>query len=266
MKMHVNPFIGHMPVSEIEQRHIVKVLTPLWITKETTARKVYQRVTLIMDWAKAHGHRTGDNPANGAEFGLPKQLRKGGHHGSVAVAAIPAFVAKLRAHNAAEAVTRLSLEWLILTATRQTETRGARWDEIDAKAKVWTVPQDRMKSHVPHRVPLSDRCLTILDEMRSATGNAALIFGNAAGAMLSENTHNNLVKAVAGDDEPTCHGMRSSFKDWAVDMTKYPSELSEAALAHLVKDKTQAAYERTDRLEPRRPLMQDWADYCASKT
>ncbi len=257
------PVFGSKQVKDVEQADVLKALSPIWTTKIETAYRLKQRMALVFDWAKTHGHRTGDNPCSGVEHGLPSQPKKVAHHGALAIDAMPGFMAKLRTHDAADLVTRLSTEWLILTATRQNETRGADWAEIDASAKTWTIPAERMKAEVEHVVPLTDRSMTILDEIAAMSGGKrdGLIFSIGGRKALSENTHANLVKAVSGDDNATAHGMRSTFRDWASERTSFPSDVAEMALAHTIKNKVEAAYRRGNLLEKRRELMAAWQTF-----
>ena len=159
--------------------------------------------------------------------------------------------------------TKLSLEWLILTATRQTEVRLADWSEIDLKAKTWTIPEARMKMGAEHVIPLTPRMMQILADAKALQGDAGLIFKGAKGKPQSENTHANLAKSVSGDDAITAHGFRSTFRDWASERTSFPNEVIEKSLAHATKSATEAAYFRSNLIERRRELMAAWCNYVS---
>lgn len=256
------PVIGDMPVADVDQPHCLRVLSPIWLGKPETARRVRQRLRTVFDWAKTHGHRTGDNPIGGIEHGLPRQKDKVAHHVALDIDKLPGFMKALRAHNA-EPETKLSLEWLILCAARQNEVRFAQWSDIDLKARTWTIPAARMKADVDHVVPLSDRCLAILAEATALGGDEGLLFKGEKGKAMSENTHANLAKSVSGDDAITAHGFRSTFRDWVSERTGFPSDVAEAALAHAVKNDVEAAYRRGKLLEKRREMMAAWASFAA---
>ena len=175
------------------------------------------------------------------------------------VSRAPAFLAELRERDY---ISSRALEFTILTAARTNEAIGARWDEIDIKGKVWTIPADRMKSGRSHRVPLSERAVEILSSTPQLNGGAFVFPGGKAGRPLSNMAMLELVRGIVGNGI-TVHGFRSSFKDWAREQTSFPNELSEAALAHVIRDKTEAAYARGDLFDKRRKLMDTWAAYCA---
>lgn len=251
-----------MPVDAITTTDIVAVLEPHWREKHETASRLRGRLENVLDYAKTRGLRDGENPARWKghiEHLLPKpsaELRmKRGHHAALPFAEIPAYMPAVRAKAA---TSSRALEFLILTAARTSEALGATWDEIELKAKVWTVPAARMKAGREHRVPLSPRAIEILEAMEGRTG---LVFkGAKEGAPLS-NTSLTKAMVTAGAPEATLHGFRSTFRDWVSEATHFPSELAEAALAHLVGDEVERAYRRGDALEKRRQLMAAWASY-----
>jgi integrase len=259
LKTYAFPFIGGLPVDVIGTPDILKVLFPIWTSKEETARRVAQRVEVVFDWAKAAGHRTGDNPVEGAKQGLQKQKARKGHHAAMPFKDVPAFVAALRTpgNNAA---SHIPLEFLILTATRTNEVLGARWSEVDIKETTWTIPAERMKAVREHRVPLVPRAIALLEQARLMSPTSELIFvGRNVERPLSNMT---LLEVLKRAKLPyTTHGFRSSFRDWAGETTAHPPDVCEMALAHTIKDKTEAAYRRGDMFERRRLLMRDWADY-----
>lgn len=245
------------PVDQITTGDLLGALRPIWQAKPETASKVRGRIERILDAAIALRHRT-DNPARwkgGLAALLPprKRLTKG-HHAAMGYADLPWFVDALRQREAGAA--RL-LEFLILTATRSGEARGATWDEIDLDGALWTVPAGRMKAGKEHRVPLTGRAVEILGVQRDKTGGSGLAFPNEQGQVPSVNVFGALFKrmGVAGI---TTHGFRSTFRDWAGNETEHAREVIEQALAHAVGDATERAYRRSDALDRRRALMEDW--------
>ena len=253
------------PVDEIDTEAVVAVLTPLWQTKAETASRLRGRIENVLDAARAKGHIP-SNEANPARLRghlahlLPKRNKlTRGHHAAMAYDDVPAFVARLRKR---EALAALALEFCILTAARSGEALGARWSEIDLAAKVWTVPADRMKAAREHRIPLSDRALAILQKLYETRIGDLVFPGLRDGKPLSNTAMEMLLRRM-DQDEATVHGFRSAFRDWAGNETHFPREVAEAALAHVVGDKAEQAYRRSDALEKRRDLMQAWANHCA---
>ncbi len=254
-------------VDRIETADVLATLKPIWAEKPETASRLRGRIERVLDAARAKGHREGENPARWRghlDHLLPKRQKlTRGHHAALPFAAVPAFVADLRGRNATAA---LALEFLILTAARSGEVRGATWVEIDTDAKVWTVPASRMKAGREHRVPLSASALAVLEKVRLLSGDKpeAIIFpGLKPDSSLSDAAFNALLIRMGIDrTKVTPHGFRSSFRDWAGEASSFPRELAEAALAHVVGDQTERAYRRMDALEKRRRLMDAWARYC----
>jgi integrase len=258
------PVIGQLSVADVETDHILRILEPIWSKKTETASRVRGRVEAVLDWAKARDQRRGENPARWRghlDKLLPAKtkVQRVTHQAAMPFDDVPAFVNKLRSLTS---ISARALEFTILTAARTGETIGAQWPEIDMKGKVWTVPPAHTKSGREHRVPLCDRALEILAALPREDGNDHVFVGARAGAGLSNMAMLELLRGLA--PELTVHGFRSSFRDWAGEQTNYPSELAEAALAHRLKDKTEAAYRRGDALEKRRRLMTAWAAYCAT--
>jgi len=252
------PKIGEKPVGEIGVAEVLDVLRPIWTTKAETARRVRQRIDAVMRWALAHGYAT-TNPVDAAAELLPKQRDAVEHHEAMPYADVPSFVKSLQAID--ESSSRLALEFAILTAARSGEVRGATWSEIDTKAATWTVPAERMKASREHRVPLSKQALALLKVAAKRAGTtdpAAPIFPNPYGKPLSDMALTQLMRGLERTE--TVHGFRSSFRDWCAEH-KVPRELAERALAHAVKDATEAAYHRTEQLEQRRPLMAQWGAF-----
>lgn len=267
------PRIGDRPLNEIGTPDVLAVLAPIWTAKPETARRVRQRIGLVLDWARAAGHRSGDNPIQLLGDALPRHKKAEQHHAALPYTDVPRFIELLRAGRA-ETISKLAFEFLILTAARTKEVRGARWVEIDRHAATWTIPGDdgsgrRMKSGREHVVPLSQRALAILDETRgiSEKGASGLIFpDHVTGRMMSENRFLSVRDSLGYKDRCTPHGFRSSFRDWAAEETAFPSEVAEMALAHAIRNKVEAAYRRGQLLGKRRELMDAWAEFVASAT
>ena len=253
------PRLGSRPVSEVTSADALEILSPIWHTKARTAKSVRQRIRAVLEWAVAMEYRT-DNPCDrigpvlGPQRDVVRHMRAL-PHGDVAAA--------LKAVQASKATTALKLafEFLVLTAARSGEVRLATWDEIDTRGHVWTIPAMRMKANRAHRVPLSERALEILAAARTLADGNPLVFPNRWGNYIKDTFLSQLLKALGIPAVP--HGFRSSFRDWAAEETDHPREVIEAALAHVVRNQTEAAYARSDLFERRRRLMEDWAAYLA---
>jgi len=259
LERHVFPRVGDMPVSEVTSADVIGILAPMWHGKPALARKLRQRMRAVMEWAVAMGLRP-DNPCDRVGPVLGVQGNRTQHlralpHGEVASA-----IRTVRA-SGGRPVVKLAFEFLVLTATRSNEVRGAVWREIDVEEAVWTIPAPRTKGNREHRVPLSGRALEILDEARRIGRGGALVFPGVRGRPLGRTAVWQLLKACGVEAVP--HGFRSSFRDWAAEETDHPREVAEAALAHKVRNQVEAAYRRTDLFERRRRLMDDWAAYLA---
>ena len=219
-----------------------------------------QRIGAVLDWAKAAGHRAGDNPVVGVTKGLPKQSERPEHHAALPYADVPAFVARLRGSDRAE-LTKLAFEFLILTAMRTSEVRGTEWQEVDEAEALWTVPAGRMKKRREHRVPLSGRALDIIKSARVLGDGSPLVFpGRNPTKPMSNTIFEMTLRRM--QVPVTTHGFRSSFRDWAAETTNLPREVAEMALAHTVGNKVEAAYRRGDLLAKRRELMELWSTFC----
>ena len=263
LTQYVVPVFGQKHVDQIESADVLKALSVIWLAKPETARRVLQRIRTVFDWAKASGHRSGDNPVDGVSKVLPKQNAAGAHHAALPYAKVSQFIKKLRKVDAG-ASSRLALEFMILTAVRTNEVLGARSSEIDLKKKTWTIPAERMKMKREHRVPLAPRCIEILKKASEVNDKSAFVFpGRSDDKPLSNMVFLMLLRRMKFNI--TAHGFRSTFRDWASEQTSFPSAVCEAALAHAIKDKTEAAYNRTDLFEKRRELMVTWAGYCTGK-
>ncbi|MEC8812788.1 MAG: integrase arm-type DNA-binding domain-containing protein [Pseudomonadota bacterium] len=268
LKTYASPFIGKVPVSEIDLPHIKAVLDPIWETKTETATRVRARMENILGWCAIHGYRDKENPARWSGYldeiyPSPEKIRKRNHFTALPVSEIPEFMANLRKRSGTAAH---ALEFLILTASRTNEVIGDKrigkpgitWAEIDPDKKVWTVPADRMKSGKVHRVPLVDRAIDILKLYPGEPGDH--IFSGPKGDIASNNFLSALLKRM--ESPVTAHGFRSTFKDWAREYTSYPDEVSELALAHVNSDATRAAYARSELIDKRRLLMAEWEKFC----
>lgn len=258
------PFFGDRPVNQVETAEILNALSKIWLTKPETARRVRQRIGTVLDWAKAAGHRSGDNPINGIAKGLPKQPKKQKHHAALPYSEVSSFISNLNKADANES-TRLAFEFLILTATRTSEVILAEWSEIDLEEMTWTIPAERMKAGNKYRVPLSDRCIEILGQAKELSDGGLYVFpGRSDKKPLSTMVFLMIIRRMGRD--VTAHGFRSTFRDWSAERTNFPREVCEMALAHSVSDKTEAAYLRGDLFDKRRQLMDTWAAHVGSAT
>ena len=256
LERHAFPRIGNRSVSEIASADVLEVLTPIWHVKVQTARNVRQRISAVMEWAIAMNLRP-DNPCDRLGPVLGKQNEVVRHMRALPHRDVAAAITAVRASDAAEAV-KLAFEFLVLTAARWGEVRGARWAEMDTTDHVWTVPAARMKANREHRVPLCRRAVEILDASRTfGDGGGRLVFTVGDGESLEEKVLRRLLERQRVPAVP--HGFRSSFRDWAAEETDHRREVIEAALAHVVGNKVEAAYARSDLFERRRRLMDDWA-------
>ena len=242
---------------------VLKALEPIWSTKTETARRVRGRVEAVLDWAKARGMRMGENPARWRgvlQHTLPARPQASlvKHHSALPYPRVGAFMATLRRE---EGTAARCLEFTILTAARTGEAVGAKWEEIDLKAALWTVPASRIKARREHRVPLSAPALALLKAQVKVRQGEYAFAGGRRGKPLSNMAMIALLKRMDRTGI-TVHGFRSTFRDWCAEQTSYPHEVGEMALAHAVGDKVEAAYRRGDLLTKRAQLMRDWAEYC----
>lgn len=256
------PVFGQKPVSEITSADVLAVLTPIWLSKHETARRVRQRIRAVLEWATVAGHRDGPNPAESVGAGLPRPPDRRHHFEAMSYERVPHFVRDLQECGSGELV-RLALEFLILTAARTGDVIGAHWSEIDFESATWTIPAERMKARREHRVPLSPRSIEILKRAKQLPPTIGLIFPGRRGKPLS-NMAMAMVMRRLGRTE-TVHGFWSSFRDWTAETTNVPREVCEAALAHAVENKTERAYRRTDLFAKRRQLMDAWAKFISGE-
>ena len=262
LEVYAFPRMGNIKVADVTTADVLAVLTPIWLTKGETARRVRQRIGTVMKWAVAQGWRQ-DNPADAIAQALPKQDRTQKHRKSLSYGDVASCIETVHRSKAASS-TKLCFELLVLCVTRSGEARLARWDEIDLEKAEWTIPGERMKAKKPHRVPLSSRAVDVLREAQSLDDGSGLVFpGTRSGKPLSDATLRKLVRELGYDVD--IHGFRTSFKTWCQERTNVPSEVSEFALAHVKRDKAEAAYARSDLFDKRRKLMERWAGFLGER-
>ena len=252
------PRIGKVPVSEVSSADVLEILTPIWHRKAETARRVRLRLRAVLEWAVAMEYRI-DNPCDRIGPVLGTQQHVARHMRALPHREVAAAIGTVRGSTALPAA-KLAFEFLVLTAARWGEVRGAEWAEIDRSGGVWTVPARRMKANRQHRVPLCGRALEILEEAEAlGEGDGPLVFTYGGGKALDDKQLRWLLRELGIAAVP--HGFRSSFRDWAGEETDHTREVIEAALAHVVRNRVEAAYARSDLFERRRILMDDWARY-----
>ena len=268
LKTYARPVIGNKPVNAITTEDILQILSPIWATKTETAKRVQGRIENIMDFAAAHQYRDPLNPARWRGhldklLPRPSRMKQVAHHPAMPYAEVPAFFDELSRNGS---VSALALQLLILTATRTLEVLHADWREIDLPSGVWTVPASRMKTRREHRVPLSDSAMTVLEALPRIEGCPFVFPGSRNGRPLSNMALLQLMRGMGygvnssrGDYVP--HGFRSTFRDWSGEVSSFPREVAEMALAHAIENKVEAAYRRGDLFAKRRKMMQAWADY-----
>ena len=263
LRTYAYPVFGNLPVAAVDTALVIKVLDPIWTTKPETASRLRGRIEAVLDFAKVRGYRDGENPARWKghlKEALPavSKVRKIKHHAALPYTEIGAFMADLRQRQGGAAG---ALEFAILTVARTSEVIGVRWPEIDMAQRIWTVPAERMKAGVEHRIPLSEQALALLGRVAATKVNDVVFCGQKPGHPLSNMALLMMLRRM-GRSDITVHGFRSTFRDWAADRTTFPREVVEAALAHTVVNKTEAAYRRSDLFEKRRPLIQQWGSFC----
>ena len=268
LKTYARPVIGKKPVNAIATEDILQILSPIWATKTETAKRVQGRIENIMDFAAAHQYRDPLNPARWRGhldklLPRPSRVKKVAHHPAMPYAEVPTFFDELSRNGS---VSALALQFLILTATRTLEVLHSEWREFDLPAGVWTVPASRMKTRREHRVPLSDSAMTVLEALPRIEGCPFVFPGSRNGRPLSNMALLQLMRGMGygvnssrGDYVP--HGFRSTFRDWSGEVSSFPREVAEMALAHAIENRVEAAYRRGDLFAKRRKMMQDWADY-----
>jgi integrase len=250
--------------ADIDTALVLKVLEPIWHKKPETASRLRGRIESVLDFATVRGHRAGDNPARWRghlEHMLASRTKLAPvkHREAMPYVEVPSFIAELRQRDG---TASLALEFTILTTARTAEVLGAEWTEIDLAAKCWSVPPSRMKAGKPHRVPLSARVLSIIGALPHERSGRFLFIGSRARAPLSDMAMLQVLRRM-GRGTLTVHGFRSSFRDWAAERTNFPREVIEMALAHVIENKAEAAYFRSDLWVKRAKLMEAWSNYCA---
>ena len=260
MQTYVLPHIGHRAIGDIKPGEIMDLLKPIWHTKEETARRVLQRIDAVFVSAITRELRDKASPCTGVARELGHRRHTQVHHAALPYPEVASFIGKLR-QRAGPLASRLAFEFLVLTATRSGEARGAAWSEMDLPARLWTISAQRMKARVAHSIPLSDRAIAILKTARAAFPGSNLCFPNAKGAGFSDMVFTKALRDMGLGGRATAHGFRTSFKTWAAE-TGVRDEVSEAALAHADPNAVRAAYRRTTFVDERRVVMQAWADFA----
>lgn len=257
------PTIGKLLVADVSQANVLQCLEPIWAAKTETASRLRGRIENVLDWARVRGYRTGENPARWRGhldklLATPGKIAQVEHHPAVPIDALPAFYADLHER---EGMGARALEFVLLTAARSGEARGATWEEINLDAGMWIIPSSRMKAKKEHRVPLSTPAIQMLKALpRSDETN--LVFWAARHGKLSDMTLTAVMRRMGRTEVP--HGLRSSFRDWCAERTNFPRDLAEKALAHTLASDVEAAYQRGDMLDKRRSLMDAWVKFLSS--
>jgi integrase len=265
LAQHADPILGDLPAQEVDTTAVDGALRPIWNATPRMARRVRARIEAILDWAKVRGYRDGENPARWRghlDKLLPasEMVKKTEHHAAMAYDLVPGFLADLRERDG---LTEKALELLILTATRSNEVLNAEWAEIDLDKAIWTIPAERMKAGVEHRVPLSPPAVEILKSVLPQ--RSKFVFpGNSRNGTLTEKALHKLLVIRMKVEGATPHGFRSSFRDWAAERTSFPNHVVEQALAHTIGSAVERAYRRGDLLHKRSQLMNAWAKFCTT--
>ena len=270
----LGPFLaacGAKRVDAVTTADVITAIKPRWLTHTETSSRILQRVRLIFEWCAAHGYCTGDNPTRGLTKVLPKQTKTVRHHPSLPYSEVPAFLRALPQSDAG-VMAQLALEFLLLSCTRTKELLGARWEEVDLATQTWTVPAIRMKGGVAHRVPLSSRCLAILEQAQTLSTGSPYVFLNPRTQQPFSNmailmvTRRMTTKHIFVPSEHYVpHGFRSSYCVWAEEQQAHVAhEVRESVLAHKNQSKTEAAYNRTDLFDQRRGLMETWTRFATA--
>ena len=264
LERHAIPKLSNLPLDRIDRGEVLRVLTPIWTSRPETARRVRQRMKTVFRWGMAHGFMD-SNPAGEAIDGaLPHMPKVKAHLRSLPYQEVR-FALQTVERSQASMAAKLCLRFLVLTAARSGEARGARWDEVKIEEKTWRIPAGRMKGGKEHRVPLSVQAMEILEGASALCDESGLVFPSSLkpGLPMSDMTLTKVLRTTGLSDRATVHGFRSSFKNWTLEQTDTPWAVSEAALAHILGNSTEQAYARSDLFERRRVLMQQWADYLA---
>lgn len=266
LKTYADPIMGKLAVRDIGQEHVLKVLEPIWKQKNETASRVRGRIESVLDWCTVRGFRSGDNPARWKGhldklLPAPSKVQKVKHYNALPFKEVPSFMQALAQRKG---IAARALEFAILCASRSGEVRGAVWTEVDLVKKVWTIPAERMKAGKEHRVPQTESAIRILKEQSKLPSRSDYVFEAPNGGQLSDMTLSAVLRRMNVDAVP--HGFRSTFRDWAGEVTHFPRELAEQALAHTIENKVEAAYRRGDALEKRREMMEAWDKFTKTQT
>ena len=265
LERHAMPTLGNMPIERIGRAEVLRVLTPIWTARPETARRVRQRMRTVFRWAMAHGFME-TNPAGEVIDGaLPSMHKVKSHFRALPYREVGSALETVETSQASVSA-KLCFRFLVLTAARSGEARGATWDETALQDHVWRIPPERMKAGVEHRVPLSGQAIELLGQASAIRDDSGLVFPSPLkpGSPMSDMTLTKVLRSTGLAERATVHGFRSSFKNWALEQTDTPWAVSEAALAHVLGNSTEQAYARSDLFERRRALMQQWADYLTS--
>ena len=267
LERHAFPILGDTPVDQIGREDVLRVLTPIWGVRMETARRVRQRIRSVLKWSMAHGYIEHNVAGEAIDRALPPMPKVKNHLRALPYNEVGELIEAVQQSQASLAA-KWCLEFLILTATRSGEARGALWSEIDLDAATWGIPAERMKANAEHRVPLSSRALAILEEARAIDDRSGLVFPSPTrpGKPMSDMTLTTLLRRLKVADRATVHGFRSAFRDWAAECTHAPHAVMELSLAHAVGNAVEAAYARSDLFERRRALMDQWAAYLAGNS
>ena len=262
LERHAMPRLGDIPVDRIDGPSVLGVLVPVWTSRPPTARRVRQRLRKVFGYCLARGHISVNPAGEVIDGGLPPQPRSKNHFRALHYSDV-AEALEIVEGSTASLSAKLCLRFLVLTAARSGEARGATWDEIDLEARTWTIPASRMKAGVEHRVPLSDQAVEVLERVRSLVDGSGFVFPSPMrpGRAMSDMALTVVLRNTGLAERATVHGFRTSFKTWTMEQTDTPWAVGEAALAHTIGNSVEAAYARSDLFERRRTLMQDWADY-----
>ena len=266
LETYAYPVLGDVRIDRLDRGQVLAVLTPIWITKPTVAKKLRQRLRQIVALALAHGWIETNPAGEMIDAALPRQ-RVGSHFRGLDYRKAPAALAAVDA-SSAPTTARLCFRFMVLTAARSGEARGATWDEVDMNARTWTIPAARMKGGVEHRVPLSDAAYSVITDARALDNGSGYVFPSArAGEAMTGETLAQVLRVTGLVELTTLHGLRTTFRTWTLEQTDSPWAVSEAALAHALGNSTEQAYARSDLFDRRRELMQAWADYiCGSRS
>jgi integrase len=271
LKTYARPKIGEKTIEEISTQDVLEILKPIWTIKNETAKRVQGRVENILDYAAAHGYRDPVNPARWRGhldklLAKPSRVQKVKHYPAMPYDQVDDFFKAVQEYSS---MSSKALQFLILTATRTSEVLSAAWKEVDLDNATWTIPADRMKANREHRVPLSRQAVALLTALPRIKGNSHVFPGMKSGRPLSNMALLQFMRGLGyglsgakGNFVP--HGFRSSFRDWTGEVTSYPRDVAEMALAHTIQNKVEAAYRRGDLFEKRRAMMQEWADFVLS--